>query len=184
MRDALRRSDASCDALFFYAVKTAGIFCRPSCRSKLPRQENALFFASGAQARAAGFRPCRRCRSDLLAYHPMQQTASEIRARLDAAAPLEDVCLTPRRMTDIFKLEYVLTSKQYECALGLCAAKKRLAETREAVTSAAYPVGFSNPAAFCRFLSRPGRHRQPIERSTRCHERKYDLSFAGGRPSA
>ena len=154
MRDAVRRSDASYDGLFFYAVKTTGIFCRPSCRSKLPRRENVLFFASGAQARAAGFRPCKRCRSDLLEYQPMQEIASEIRARLDAAASLEGIYLTPRRMTDIFKQEYGVTPKQYADALRLRAAKKRLAETNEPVTSVAYQVGFSNPAAFCRFFKK------------------------------
>ena len=57
MWEAVQRSDASYDGLFFYAVKTTGIFCRPSCRSKPPKREDLHYFASGEEARAAGFRP-------------------------------------------------------------------------------------------------------------------------------
>ena len=46
---------------FYYAVKTTGIFCRPGCRSRLPKRANVLFFATPAEALAAGFRPCKRC---------------------------------------------------------------------------------------------------------------------------
>ena len=60
MWEAVQRSDASYDGLFFYAVKTTGIFCRPSCKSKPPKRENLCYFASGEEARAAGFRPCTR----------------------------------------------------------------------------------------------------------------------------
>ena len=56
MWEAVQRSDASYDGLFFYAVKTTGIFCRPSCKSKPPKRENLCYFASGEEARAAGFR--------------------------------------------------------------------------------------------------------------------------------
>ena len=79
MWEAVQRSDASYDGLFFYAVKTTGIFCRPSCKSKPPKRENLCYFASGEEARAAGFRPCKRCRSDLLEYQPMREIAAEIR---------------------------------------------------------------------------------------------------------
>lgn len=53
MWDAVQRSDANYDGVFFYAVKTTGIFCRPSCKSKLPRRENLCYFSSGEEARAA-----------------------------------------------------------------------------------------------------------------------------------
>ena len=44
MWEAVQRSDASYDGLFFYAVKTTGIFCRPSCKSKPPKRENLCYF--------------------------------------------------------------------------------------------------------------------------------------------
>ena len=100
MWEAVQRSDASYDGLFFYAVKTTGIFCRPPCKSKPPKRENLCYFASGEEARAAGFRPCKCCRSDLLEYQPMREIAAEIKARLDKASSLDDdskgICrLTP-----------------------------------------------------------------------------------------
>lgn len=49
---------------FVFAVRTTGVFCRPGCQSRLPRRENVRFFDSSAQARRAGFRPCKRCRPE------------------------------------------------------------------------------------------------------------------------
>lgn len=152
MWEAVQRSDTSYDGLFFYAVKTTGIFCRPSCKSKLPKRENLCYFASGEKARAAGFRPCKRCRSDLSAYQPMREIAAEIKERLDKAASLDDVGLTPRRMTEIFKREYGVTPKEYVDSLRLRAAKELLAQTEEKIIDVAYHAGFSSLAAFNRFF--------------------------------
>lgn len=54
--------DASYDGLFFAAVTTTGIFCRPSCPARKPRPENVTYFASAAAALFAGYRPCLRCK--------------------------------------------------------------------------------------------------------------------------
>jgi AraC family transcriptional regulator of adaptative response/methylated-DNA-[protein]-cysteine methyltransferase len=59
---ALTGRDAGADGEFFYAVKTTGVYCRPGCSSRLPLRRNVAFFAAGAEAEAAGFRPCKRCR--------------------------------------------------------------------------------------------------------------------------
>lgn len=56
--------DAGADGQFFYSVRTTGVYCRPSCGARTPRPENVAFHASAADAEAAGFRPCRRCRPD------------------------------------------------------------------------------------------------------------------------
>jgi AraC family transcriptional regulator of adaptative response / methylphosphotriester-DNA alkyltransferase methyltransferase len=59
---AVSENDASYDGQFYYAVKTTGIFCRPSCKSKLPIRENVGLFLNAEQAIAAQFRPCKRCK--------------------------------------------------------------------------------------------------------------------------
>ena len=59
---ALTRRDAAADGTFFYSVRTTGVYCRPSCAARLPRRENVRFHATTADAEAAGFRPCKRCR--------------------------------------------------------------------------------------------------------------------------
>ncbi len=65
-RDAARRAavatrDRSADGAFVYAVRSTRVFCRPSCPSR-PRVDRIGFFATPAEAAAAGFRACRRCR--------------------------------------------------------------------------------------------------------------------------
>lgn len=58
--------DARGDGRFFYSVRTTGVYCRPSCAARTPRPENVAFHASSAAAERAGFRPCKRCKPDLL----------------------------------------------------------------------------------------------------------------------
>ncbi len=59
---AITMRDRAWTGLFVYAVRTTGIYCAPGCPARLPRRENVIFFADTDSARAAGFRPCRRCR--------------------------------------------------------------------------------------------------------------------------
>lgn len=59
--DAVRTRDRAADGHFVYAVRTTGVYCRPSCPSRRPRRENATFFDAPADAERAGFRACRRC---------------------------------------------------------------------------------------------------------------------------
>jgi AraC family transcriptional regulator of adaptative response / DNA-3-methyladenine glycosylase II len=57
--------DARFDGLFFTAVRSTGIYCRPVCPAPTPRRENITYYASAAAAESAGFRPCLRCRPEL-----------------------------------------------------------------------------------------------------------------------
>ncbi len=56
--------DPRFDGVFFVAVKTTGIFCRPICPANLPREENVEYFSTAPVALQAGYRPCLRCRPD------------------------------------------------------------------------------------------------------------------------
>ncbi len=62
MERAYRQRDASYDGIFFLAVRTTGIFCRPSCPARKPLPRNVEYYASAREALFAGFRPCKRCR--------------------------------------------------------------------------------------------------------------------------
>src|SRR5262249_37507925 len=62
MERAYLRSDPSYDGIFFLAVRTTGVFCRPSCRVRKPLPKNVSYYASVKEALFAGFRPCKRCR--------------------------------------------------------------------------------------------------------------------------
>ena len=66
-------------ARFFYAVTTTGVFCRPSCASRRPLRANVRFFRSAAEAQAAGFRPCKRCRPSHCMGQPFGQDSRPYR---------------------------------------------------------------------------------------------------------
>ena len=77
---AVKSRDARFDGVFYTAVRTTGIYCRPSCPARTPHQRNVQFFASAAAAQDAGFRACRRCRPDTTPGSP------EWNVRADAVA--------------------------------------------------------------------------------------------------
>ncbi|MFJ9580318.1 AlkA N-terminal domain-containing protein [Streptomyces sp. NPDC101191] len=62
--EAVSSRDARFDGVFFFAVATTGIYCRPSCPAVTPKRRNVSFFPSAAAAQGHGFRACRRCRPD------------------------------------------------------------------------------------------------------------------------
>ena len=62
---AIVSRDRAADGQFYYSVETTGVYCRPSCPSRLARPSNVRLHATREAAEAAGFRPCRRCRPDL-----------------------------------------------------------------------------------------------------------------------
>ena len=90
--DAFTRRDRDWDGRFVAAVRSTGIYCRPSCPARRPRPEQLRFFADGAAARAAGFRPCLRCHPDAV---PRDRAAVAQAIALIAAAgaplPLADL---------------------------------------------------------------------------------------------
>ena len=162
MWQAVSENNADYDGLFFYAVKTTKIYCRPSCKSKLPKRENICFFASSDDAIKAGFHPCKRCRSDLIDYQPMKDIASEIKRMIENAfaeqseinRKMQNIGVTPRRLTDIFKDEYGMTPKAYADSLKLREAKRLLSDTDEKVIDIAYCIGFGSRSSFYTFFKK------------------------------
>jgi len=162
MWNAVLTADARCDGQFFYAVASTGIFCRPSCKSKIPNRENVRYFDTAAQARLAGFRPCKRCRSDLPDYQPLRDTAQQAKAMLDEGFARQQVLHTElaslgvstRRIGELFKTVYGVTPGEYMNGLRLHEAKRRLCETREPVIDIAYAIGFGGVSSFYRFFKK------------------------------
>ena len=60
--NAVIAKDRAADGEFFYSVRTTGVYCRPSCAARPARRENVAFHLTAAEAEAAGFRPCKRCK--------------------------------------------------------------------------------------------------------------------------
>lgn len=160
MWKAVIENDESYDGIFFYAVKSTGIYCRPSCKSKIPRHENVCFFDTAEQARAAGFRPCKRCRSDLSDYQPIREIAEKTKKLLDDSfceryglnQELRQLGVSQRRMVEIFKEEYGVTPSEYVGNLRLAEAKRLLESTGNEIIDIAHSAGFGGLSSFYRFF--------------------------------
>ncbi|KAL1863973.1 hypothetical protein Daus18300_007938 [Diaporthe australafricana] len=80
--------DAAASTAFVYAVKTTGIFCRPTCKARLARRANVAFFDDAVQAFAAGFRACKRCKPMLDAFEPEKELIEGVCQRLEGRGEL------------------------------------------------------------------------------------------------
>ncbi len=154
---ALASRARAADGTFVYAVTTTGIYCRPSCPSRLPRPEHVRFCATPAAAETAGFRACRRCRPAAAAGAPdSQQLIARVCQMLEAGeAPptlgeLAAACaLSPSHLHRLFKAATGLTPRAY----GVAHRRARMAaalEHQESVTLAAYGAGFASSSGFYR----------------------------------
>ncbi len=139
----------SADSLFVYAVRTTGIYCRPSCPSRRPLRASVEFFATGGEARAAGYRACKRCQPE--GDRPQQKlltTACDyIERNLEKTITLETLGkllnLSPFHAQRLFRRALGLTPKQYQRARRMDNLRDQLM-TRPSVTDAIYEAGFSS----------------------------------------
>ena len=159
---ALGARDKAADGAFVYSVRTTGVFCRPSCASRPAKRENVAFHADPTAARAAGFRPCLRCRPEgeteaaraaaLVARACRTIERAEEAPDLDALA--RDAKLSRFHFHRLFKRETGLTPKAYAEAHRAARTAAALGET-ETVTAAIYDGGFGSSGRF--YASAPAR---------------------------
>jgi AraC family transcriptional regulator of adaptative response/methylated-DNA-[protein]-cysteine methyltransferase len=167
---AVEDRDASADGRFVFAVRTTGVYCRPSCPARRPRRENVTFYAKPGQAEAAGFRPCRRCRPQSVLPSPAAQrvelAVEYLDEHLDDAVTLaelgREVGMSPTHLQRTFKrfmgvspAEYVRARRLERLKSGLQRGEKVLDATFEAgygaasraYDAAAAPLGMT-PATY------------------------------------
>ncbi len=161
---ALQARDARFDGCFFTGVTSTGIYCRPVCRVKAPKQANCRFFKHAAQAEAAGFRPCMRCRPELAPHSLVWsiQDASHTLALQAAhlwdgavAADVPSVAqvaarlgVSDRHLRRIFETHLGVSPLQYLQTRRLLTAKQLLTDTRMAVADVALASGFASVRSF------------------------------------
>lgn len=80
---AIIENDKSFNGCFFYAVKSTGVFCRSSCKSRLPLRKNVDFFNTTDKAVKAGYSSCKRCHPDLAGYNPVFEIADKLKSIID-----------------------------------------------------------------------------------------------------
>ncbi|MFE0106908.1 bifunctional transcriptional activator/DNA repair enzyme AdaA [Streptomyces sp. NPDC059009] len=152
---AVQRRDGRADGQFCYVVRTTGVYSRPSCAVRLARRENVTFFPSSAQARAAGYRPCQRCRPD----EPDRD--GDFAAAVDRACLLMDTADEPPGLDELaravgyspfhfhrmFKAFTGVTPHAYLTA-GRARRVRRELATAGRVSDAIYSSGFNSDGHF------------------------------------
>lgn len=169
--------DARFDGLIFIAVTSTGIFCRPICPVRSPRRENVRYYASAAQAAAAGFRPCLRCRPEAAPGSPGWDRGGDLVAR--ALRRIEDGCLDDagvpalarslaigeRQLRRLFVTRLGATPLGVDGTRRVLFAKKLLGETGLPITQIAFASGFGSVRRFnSAFRSTYGRAPRELRR--------------------
>jgi AraC family transcriptional regulator of adaptative response/methylated-DNA-[protein]-cysteine methyltransferase len=152
---AVVAKDRAADGDFLYSVRTTGVFCRPSCAARPARRENVAFHATAEAARAAGFRPCRRCRPEEPSLHERQAAAIALACRTiedaETPPPLEALAksagLSPHHFHRTFKAIVGVTPRGYADARRTERVREGLRKA-DSVTEAIYDAGFNSGGRF------------------------------------
>jgi AraC family transcriptional regulator of adaptative response/methylated-DNA-[protein]-cysteine methyltransferase len=149
MWQAVAARDTGFDGQFVFGVRSTGIYCRPGCPAKTPKREQVVFFATSAQAQAAGFRACRRCLPDQL-LRPTGQLVQAAQQEIEASEErlsLEElgrrVGASPYHLQRVFKAALGLSPRQYGEQLRQQRLKDELRSGQD-VTSAVYAAGYGS----------------------------------------
>jgi AraC family transcriptional regulator, regulatory protein of adaptative response / methylated-DNA-[protein]-cysteine methyltransferase len=153
--DAVRRRDSAFDGAFVFAVRTTGVYCRPSCASRAAKRENVSFFSTAAEAEKAGYRACKRCGPDKPGAPDRRaeavRRACEMIAAAEEAPSLNDLAasagLSPFHFHRVFKKVAGVTPKAYAAQMRARRAADRLREA-ETITEAIYDAGFNSSSRF------------------------------------
>jgi AraC family transcriptional regulator, regulatory protein of adaptative response / methylated-DNA-[protein]-cysteine methyltransferase len=159
---AVQARDRSADGAFVYAVRSTGIYCRPSCPSRKPRREQVVFFPLPEAAEQKGFRECRRCHPRALPMRDARiatvaRVCREIEARVQADPGIDvrsDTGLTlsalsalvgmsPNQLDRAFRSAMGITPRQYADAQRMRRLKSRL-KRGDNVTTALYEAGYGS----------------------------------------
>ena len=152
---ALAARDAAADGAFFYSVRATGVYCRPSCAARPARPENVAFHATTADAEAAGFRPCKRCKPDQAPLAQRNAAAVAAACRLiesaEEAPGLEAMAaeagMSPFHFHRVFKSVTGVTPKAYADARRAERVRQALGEAGT-ITDAIYDAGFNSGGRF------------------------------------
>jgi AraC family transcriptional regulator of adaptative response/methylated-DNA-[protein]-cysteine methyltransferase len=146
--------DPAADDQFVYAVKTTGIYCKPSSASRLPKPENVEFFATAKAAEAAGYRPSTAANQTTLAAAHASLVAQACRTIEQADTPpnLADLAksarMSPFHFHRVFKEVTGITPKGYASAHRGRRMRERLNGSNASITSAIYDAGFNSNSRF------------------------------------
>lgn len=157
---AMQDRDAAYDGLFFIAVKTTGVYCRPVCRVRTPKVQNVLFVPSAAAAEALGYRPCLRCRPETAPFSPawngtLTTVTRALKLMADGALDKCSVAefsdrlgVTDRHLRRLFAEHVGASPHQTAQTMRIQKAKRLLDTTEQPITQIAYDAGFQSVRTF------------------------------------
>jgi AraC family transcriptional regulator of adaptative response/methylated-DNA-[protein]-cysteine methyltransferase len=149
---AVLSRDATRDGAFVYAVRSTGVFCRPSCPSRRPKRANVAFFDLPEAAAASGFRPCRRCRPEAAqsldpALKAVRQACRLIECQEEGVPTLaalgRAVGLSPWHLQRLFKRHLGISPRDYADARRLGRTRRALKDEAN-VGHAVYAAGYGS----------------------------------------
>ena len=151
MWQAVVESDEQFDGQFVYAVRTTGVYCRPSCPSRKPNRENVEFFALPGEAEQSGYRPCKRCQPDTVGDTRVRLVEQICRYIEDHASEdsvglkqlSREFSLSQFHLQRVFKRVMGITPREYADAVRLHSFKGHLRDNHS-VTEAVYAAGYSS----------------------------------------
>ncbi len=154
--NAVENRDSAYDGVFVYAVKTTGIYCRPTCASRRAHRENVEFFASAVEAEGAGYRACRRCQPDE-EKDAVRALIERVCRRLDDAGDhlptltelAAEFHVSPYHLQRTFKRIVGVSPRQYADSHRRERVKAEL-RADQTITQAVYEAGYGGSSAFYR----------------------------------
>ncbi len=158
MWEAVQTRDSTADGRFVYAVRSTGIYCRPTCPSRRPSPHRVAFFPRAADAESAGFRACKRCLPDqdspsARLVRRICQYIQECSERSDSAPTLSELGRatgsSPSHLQRVFKEATGVTPRQYAAAWRLDRFKAMIKDGQD-ISSALYEAGFGSLPALGR----------------------------------
>lgn len=159
-QQARKSRDHRFDGLFFVAVKSTGIYCRPICPAPTAHEKNVAYYEHAYHAAEAGFRPCIRCRPDSApgsyAWLGVETTAVRAKKLIDegvlsgiSVKRLADrLGISQRYLNTLFKKYYGTSPKQYGLYKQCDLAKQLLQQTHLPVSQVAFASGFNSLRRF------------------------------------
>jgi AraC family transcriptional regulator of adaptative response / DNA-3-methyladenine glycosylase II len=159
-RKAFHKRDAAYDGMFFIAVKTTRIYCRPVCKVRQPLVKNITFMPSAAACEDEGYRPCLRCRPETAPFSPAwngtKTTVSRALKLIEDGALEENsmevfaekLGIGARHLTRLFQTHLGTTPSRVAKTVRVQKAKRLLDETDLPVTDIAFQSGFKSLRRF------------------------------------
>lgn len=173
----LERSDRY-DGIYYTAIRTTGIYCRPSCRSRTPKPENVTIYSAANEAERDGYRACKRCQPDIRELHnPDQDIARRVAVYIDhhysESVSLhrlaDEIKVSPYHLQRVCKRVTGLTPAAYLQKVRLKKAQEELLNSDLEVQDISTRVGYKSTSHFIAVFQKaigqtPQHYRQSSER--------------------